>query len=814
MFTYKLKKLYRYKMIPFLILFSIIMGVVSFFLHFKTTNHAFDFLTSSHMSISNGISWDEVVIKKTNWKKITPEEPDKESYENHKQYLIEGKNILQNLMKAHGIDENYKYNKSSYNEKDIIKYTNELDALNNKYNTDENIDNPKELRTSVLNGEGYINFLKDRNSVEDRLIDENDNHSFSKVIFDEAGVIFGAVPIILLGFVMIFTMREDDITSVTSNSKTKDVANNFGIIMCMILMYIFISLLTLLVASLLTGNGVGELTYHYDSTFVIRTVQDRSGSIREYSYVMRTPLSTFLKSVFPFALITMSFGFAFSFVDKLIQNTKVKYFTLILIMSLLLVDFNFFNHAYNPLSLFKSYSIKPVISTVVMLLISAIGTIFLNRRKEFTSHDTYKERNVFSLKGSVKNCVVSFNGFLIMFVVCAILVGNICLQNNWHNFNSTQIKNYTDLNSTMENLVYRDIDEIKAKYGNSKRAKEMIDSHSDALEFCENENKYFDAYENRYKTPQKFNNVNKERVTEFNGFDFQGTGSETTGMVDVFNDFALEGAFFKQKYMLINNITPTDRFYIPQSGIDYNPFDVDSFKGTLPKINYYITHGISERTNAFAMLHDYFYLKFNVVLIVFALLLFTSTIIKSNKQLELKSVLPVSRTKSYKSKIIESVIYAIGINIVAALVLFLAGGIMGGFADSDFPIINYIVDGGIIYSNVGPFVVYILESFTITVLFTIFISMFVNSMYTATNKLFTILISIIAFIVPFTALKYMGVIGSFIPFNYVDSGFVTTGFLSALIRQNSYTMVMAVVVLVISSILFYVLGRVSFGRRK
>ncbi|MDU7140934.1 MAG: hypothetical protein E6313_05960 [Finegoldia magna] len=814
MFTYKLKKLYRYKMIPFLILFSIIMGVVSFFLHFKTTNHAFDFLTSSHMSISNGISWDEVVIKKTNWKKITPEEPDKESYENHKQYLIEGKNILQNLMKAHGIDENYKYNKSSYNEKDIIKYTNELDALNNKYNTDENIDNPKELRTSVLNGEGYINFLKERNSVEDRLIDENDNHSFSKVIFDEAGVIFGAVPIILLGFVMIFTMREDDITSVTSNSKTKDVANNFGIIMCMILMYIFISLLTLLVASLLTGNGVGELTYHYDSTFVIRTVQDRSGSIREYSYVMRTPLSTFLKSVFPFALITMSFGFAFSFVDKLIQNTKVKYFTLILIMSLLLVDFNFFNHAYNPLSLFKSYSIKPVISTVVMLLISAIGTIFLNRRKEFTSHDTYKERNVFSLKGSVKNCVVSFNGFLIMFVVCAILVGNICLQNNWHNFNSTQIKNYTDLNSTMENLVYRDIDEIKAKYGNSKRAKEMIDSHSDALKFYENENKYFDAYENRYKTPQKFNNVNKERVTEFNGFDFQGTGSETTGMVDVFNDFALEGAFFKQKYMLINNITPTDRFYIPQSGIDYNPFDVDSFKGTLPKINYYITHGISERTNAFAMLHDYFYLKFNVVLIVFALLLFTSTIIKSNKQLELKSVLPVSRTKSYKSKIIESVIYAIGINIMAALILFLAGGIMGGFADSDFPIINYIVDGGIIYSNVGPFVVYILESFTITVLFTIFISMFVNSMYTATNKLFTILISIIAFIVPFTALKYMGVIGSFIPFNYVDSGFVTTGFLSALIRQNSYTMVMAVVVLVISSILFYVLGRVSFGRRK
>ena len=801
-------------MIPFLILFSIITGVVSFFLHFKTTNHAFDFLTSSHMSISNGISWDEVVIKKTNWKKITPEEPDKESYENHKQYLIEGKNILQNLMKAHGIDENYKYNKSSYNEKDIIKYTNELDALNNKYNTDENIDNPKELRRAVLNGEGYMNFLKERNSVEDRLIAENDNHSFSKVIFDEAGVIFGAVPIILLGFVMIFTMREDDITSVTSNSKTKDVANNFGIIMCMILMYIFISLLTLLVASLLTGNGVGDLTYHYDSTFVIRTVQDRGDSIHEYSYVMRTPLSTFLKSVFPFALITMSFGFAFSFVDKLIQNTKVKYFTLVLIMSMLLVDFNFFNHAYNPLSLFKSFSLKPVIATVVMLLITAIGTIFLNRRKEFTSHDTYKDRNVFNLKGSMKNCVLSFNGFLILFVVCSILFGSICLQNNWSNFNSTQIKNYTDLNSTMENLVYRDIDEIKAKYGNSKRAKEMINSHSVALEFYENENKYFDAYENRYKSPQKFSNLNKIRVTEFNGFHFQAMGSETTGMVDLFNDSALEGAFFKQKYMLINNITPTDRFYIPELGIDYNPFDVDSFEGTLPKINYYITHGISERNNAFAMLHDYFYLKLNVVLIVFALLLFTSTIIKSNKQLELKSVLPVSRTKSYKSKIIESVIYAIGINIVATVILFLAGGIMGGFGDSDFPIINYLVDGGIIYSNVGPFLVYVLESFAITVLFTIFISMFVNAVYTATNKLFTILISIIALIIPFTAIKYMGVIGSFIPFNYVDSGFVATGFLSALIRQNSYTLVMAVVVLVISSILFYVLGRVSFGRRK
>ncbi|MDU5224220.1 MAG: hypothetical protein E6194_05535 [Finegoldia magna] len=814
MFTYKLKKLYRYRLIPFLILFSITMGIVAFFLHFNTTNHAFDFLISDHMSISNGISWDEVVIKKTDWKKITPEEPDKKSYENHKQYLIEGKNILQNLMKAHGLDENYKYDKSNYNEKDIIKYTNELDALNNKYHTDENMDNPKELRRAVLRGEGYINFLKERNSVEDRLIDENDNHSFSKVIFDEAGVIFGAVPIILLGFLMIFIMREDDITSVTSNSKMKDAANNFGIIMCMIVMYIFISLLTVFVASLITGNGVGDLTYHYDSTFVIRTVQDSGGSIREYSYAMRTPLSTFFKSVFPFALITMAFGFAFSFVDKLIQDTKVKYFTLVLIMSFLLVDFNFFNHAYNPLSLFKSFSLKPVIATVFMLLITAIGTIFLNRRKEFTSHDTYKDRNVFNLKGSMKNRVLSFNGFLILFVVCAILVGNICLQNNWHNFNSTQIKNYNDLNYNLEYLAYRDIDEIKAKYGNSKRAKEMIDSHSDALGFYENENKYFEAYENRYKTPQKFNNVNKERVTEFNGFDFQGTGSETTGMVDVFNDFALEGAFFKQKYMLINNITPTDRFYIPQSGIDYNPFDVDSFKGTLPKINYYITHGISERNNAFAMLHDYFYLKFNVVLIVFALLLFTSTIIKSNKQLELKSVLPVSRTKSYKSKIIESVIYAIGINIMAALVLFLAGGMMGGFGDSDFPIINYIVDGGIIYSNVGPFLVYILESFTITVLFTIFISMFVNAMYTATNKLFTILISMIALIIPFTAIKYMGVIGSFIPFNYVDSGFVSTGFLSALIRQNSYTMVMAVVVLVISSILFYVLGRVSFGRRK
>lgn len=814
MFTYKLKKLYRYKMIPFLILFSIIMGVVSFFLHFNTTNHAFDFLISNQMSISNGISWDEVVIKKTDWKKITPEEPDKESYENHKQYLIEGENILQNLMQAYGLDENYKYDKSSYNEKDIIKYTNELDALNNKYHTDENMDNPKELRRAVLRGEGYINFLKERNSVEDRLIDENDNHSFSKVIFDEAGVIFGVVPIILLGFVMLFTMRKDDITNVTSNSKIKDAANDFGIILCMIVMYIIISLLTVFIASLITGNGVGDLTYHYDSTFVLSTVQDRSGSIREYSYIMRTPLSTFLKSVFPFTLITISFAFAFSFVDKLIKNTKVKYFTLILIMSFLLVDFNFFNHAYNPLSLFKSFSIKPVLATVVMLLISAIGTVLLNSRKEFTSHDTYKDRNVFNLKGSMKNCVLSFNGFLIMFVMCAILVGNICLQNNWSNFNSTQIKNYNDLNSTRENWVYRYIDEIKAKYGNSKRAKEMIDSRSDALEFYKNENKYFEAYENRYKAPQKFSNLNKVRVTEFNGFDFRGIGSETTGMVDAFNDFALEGAFFKQKYMLTNNIMPTDKYYIPELGIDYNPFDVDSFKGTLPKINYYITHGISERNNAFAMLHDYFYLKLNIVLIVFALLLFTSTIIKSNKQLELKSVLPVSRTKSYKYKIIESVIYAIGINIIAALILFLAGGFMGGFGDSDFPIINYIVDGGIIYSNVGPFLVYILESFTITVLFTIFISMFVNSMYTATNKLFTILISIIALIIPFTAFKYMGAIGSFIPFNYVDSGFVSTGFLSALIRQNSYTMVMAVVVLVISSILFYVLGRVSFGRRK
>ncbi|BFL76109.1 hypothetical protein [Finegoldia magna] len=814
MFTYKLKKLYRYKMIPFLILFSITMGIVVFFLHFNTTNHAFDFLTSSDISISNGISWDELIIKKTDWKKITPEEPDKKSYEDHKAYLNQGKNILQNLMKAHGLDENYKYDKSSYNEKDIIKYTNELDALNNKYHTDDNMDNPKELRRSVLSGEGYINFLKERNSVEDRLIDENDNHSFSKVIFDEVGVIFGAVPIILLGFVMIFTMREDDITSVTSNSKIKDVANNFGIIMCMIVMYIIISLLTVFVASLITGNGVGDLTYHYDSTFVTRTVQDRVGSIREYSYVMRTPLSTFFKSVFPFALITMAFGFAFSFVDKLIQNTKAKYFTLILIMSLLLVDFNFFNHAYNPLSLFKSFSLKPVIATVVMLLITAIGTIFLNRRKEFTSHDTYKDRNVFNLKGSMKNRVLSFNGFLILFVVCAILVGNICLQNNWHNFNSTQTKNYNDHNSTDENWTYREIDEIKAKYGNSKRANVMIDSYSDSLEFYQKENRYFEAYENRYKSPQKFSNLNKVRVTEFNDIYYQGIGTKTTGMVDVFNDSALEGAFFKQKYMITNNIMPTDRYYIPELGIDYNPFDVDSFKGTLPKINYYITHGISERTNAFAMLHDYFYLKLNVVLIVFALLLFTSTIIKSNKQLELKSVLPVSRTKSYKSKIIESVIYAIGINIMAALVLFLAGGMMGGFGDSDFPIINYIVDGGIIYSNVGPFLVYILESFTITLLFTIFISMFVNAMYTATNKLFTILISIIAFIVPFTALKYMGVIGSFVPFNYVDSGFVSTGFLSALIRQNSYTMVMAVVVLVISSILFYVLGRVSFGRRK
>lgn len=814
MFIYKLKKLYRYKMIPFLILFSITMGIVAFFLHYNTTNHAFNFLTSSDISISNGISWDELIIKKTDWKKITPEEPDKKSYEDHKAYLIEGKNVLQNLMKAHGLDENYKYNKSNYNEKDIIKYTNELDALNNKYHTDENMDNPKELRTSVLIGEGYINFLKERNSVEDRLIDENDNHSFSKVIFDEAGVIFGAVPIILLGFVMIFTMREDDITSVTSNSKIKDVANDFGIIMCMIVMYIFISLLTVFVASLITGNGVGDLTYHYDSTFVIRTVQDRGGSIREYSYVMRTPLSTFFKSVFPFALITMAFGFAFSFVDKLIQNTKAKYFTLVLIMSLLLVDFNFFNHAYNPLSLFKSFSLKPVIATVFMLLITAIGTIFLNRRKEFTSHDTYKDRNVFNLKGSIKNRVLSFNGFLILFVVCAILVGNICLQNNWHNFNSTQTKKYNDLNSTDENWIYRDIDEIKAKYGNSKRANVMIDSYSDSLEFYQKENRYLEAYENRYKSPQKFINLNKERVTKFNDIYYQGIGTKTTGMVDVFNDFALEGAFFKQKYMITNNIMPTDKYYIPELGIDYNPFDVDSFKGTLPKINYYITHGISERTNAFGMLHDYFYLKLNVVMIVFALLLFTSTIIKSNKQLELKSVLPVSRTKSYKYKIIESVIYAIGINLVATVILFLAGGIMGGFGDGDFPIINYIVGGGIIYSNVGPFLVYVLESFTITVLFTIFISMFVNALYTATNKLFTILISIIAFIIPFTAIKYMGVIGSFIPFNYVDSGFVSTGFLSALIRQNSYTMVMAVVVLVISSILFYVLGRVSFGRRK
>ena len=79
MFTYKLKKLYRYRLIPFLILFSITMGVVVFFLHFRTTNHAFDFLNSNDISISNNISWDELIIKKTDWKKITPEEPDKKA---------------------------------------------------------------------------------------------------------------------------------------------------------------------------------------------------------------------------------------------------------------------------------------------------------------------------------------------------------------------------------------------------------------------------------------------------------------------------------------------------------------------------------------------------------------------------------------------------------------------------------------------------------------------------------------------------------------------------------------------------------------
>lgn len=60
MFTYKLKKLYRYKMIPFLILFSITMGIVAFFLHFNTTNHAFDFLfqmISSFLIILVGMSW-------------------------------------------------------------------------------------------------------------------------------------------------------------------------------------------------------------------------------------------------------------------------------------------------------------------------------------------------------------------------------------------------------------------------------------------------------------------------------------------------------------------------------------------------------------------------------------------------------------------------------------------------------------------------------------------------------------------------------------------------------------------------------------
>lgn len=59
MFIYKLKKLYRYRLIPFLILFSITMGVVVFFYILEQQTMRLIFLiqmTSPFLIISVGMS--------------------------------------------------------------------------------------------------------------------------------------------------------------------------------------------------------------------------------------------------------------------------------------------------------------------------------------------------------------------------------------------------------------------------------------------------------------------------------------------------------------------------------------------------------------------------------------------------------------------------------------------------------------------------------------------------------------------------------------------------------------------------------------
>lgn len=239
--------------------------------------------------------------------------------------------------------------------------------------------------------------------------------------------------------------------------------------------------------------------------------------------------------------------------------------------------------------------------------------------------------------------------------------------------------------------------------------------------------------------------------------------------------------------------------------IPFSPYEIKEYKELNDMFKFYRKLGMDTNGTSLSYLYNFFYLKFSLLLVIL-LPMFTNIFLNKKIHIEFLMNLPMDRKKIFKTMMIPSILPSIAIFIFSILYLVLIG-LPNGFGRTDYPVMVYFNDSVAVISISK----YILLNILLGILGMVFTSS-VYSYFAINMKKYQAGIFSLVFLTIGTLFSYIFKFSFLLPFSYLDSSMVVSGFYRAYLKSDAYSLIGGVVVLILFTILFEVLSLKSLRR--
>lgn len=217
----------------------------------------------------------------------------------------------------------------------------------------------------------------------------------------------------------------------------------------------------------------------------------------------------------------------------------------------------------------------------------------------------------------------------------------------------------------------------------------------------------------------------------------------------------------------------------------------------------YVKNGINHEKNATSYIYNFFHMKISLILIVLNGIIL-NMFRKYRSHIDFKLNLPKSRDKIFNETFLSGLNFSLIFFFSSIFLIGLIGFLEGGIGDLKFPVI--ILDENLTEISIFRFIILsslmsILAIININLISAVISIVFSKNMSIFVSLIFLIGLPILSFVINLP----------FLPTSYYDAGSIVNEFTNEIIK-SSYDFSLGIVILILSSIIFYVAGKIVFKK--